>query len=216
MLLPSMTYIEIDKTYRQIIQDARPKIDAAARKFGGIVKKTRVFPCSRVIQVETKEKTTLHLAFRADKPSKWDSPKLCIYSSFYYKDGLNAISISGTEGEVDIYTAHFFKRYKERLVKDRTISSEDLIKRFMLINTDMLWYKNSSIFSLAYKKHEREEVTQLATRIEEGNCFAERLGPKLIIMKTYISDDMLGEEQYFAFEKLDELRHLYSHVTNKK
>lgn len=205
-----MSFQEIDSSYRREIQSSIPRIDEAARKFGSMVKKTRLYPIRHSFTIMTKDKTKLHLLFTASKRSKWDSPRLCIYSTFRYNGGIYAISIDGPEGTSQIYTQHFFERYRERIVKDYDINSEDLIKRFMIKNSDMMWYRNTQAFSTAYQNYERENITQLAARVEEGNCFVERIDKKILLLKTIISDDMLGDYQSEAFAVLEQMRKDYA------
>ncbi len=206
MLLPTMTYQEIDKAFRKEISASKIKIDEAAKRFGRMVKTTSRYPLTQVLSVQTKNKIQLNLVFVAKKRSFWDHPKLCIYSTFQYKDGLYAISVPGAGGDTFIQTRHFFDRYRERIVKDPKMSLDDLIYRYMVINKDMGWFPNAAVFSADYQRYEKDGTLQLAARVEEGNCFAERLGPSLFLIKTIISDDMLGESQSEAFAMLEKLR----------
>lgn len=205
-----MTYSEINETFRREIHSVGPKIQEAARKFGGMVKKSRNGSLRHVFDVSTKNKTILHLIFISNKKSDWNRPGLCIYSTFHHFDGLNAISVNGPEGVAFIHNSHFFKRYKERIVKDVELGENDLIRRFMLINQDLSWHKNTEDYSLAYKKYEKEEIPQLVARVEEGNCFIEKLGDDLYLMKTIISDEMLKNNQPAAFSELEEKRHYFA------
>ena len=216
MILPSMTYPEINETFRREIHSVGPKIQEAARKFGGMVKKSRSGSLRHVFDVSTKDKTILHLIFISKKKSDWDRPGLCIYSTFHHKDGLNAISINGTEGVAFIHNSHFFQRYKERIVEDEELGENDIIRRFMLNNQDLSWHKNTEDYSLAYKKYEKEEIPQLAARVEEGNCFIEKLGENLFLMKTIISDEMLKNNQRAAFSELDDKRLYFAEEAERK
>lgn len=206
MILPTMTYQEIEKTFRREIATAIPKIDEVAKRFGRMVKTTYRYPLTREFLVQTKDRTKLNLLFVADKRSSWDHPKLCIYSTFQYKDGLYAISVPGGEGDAHILTKHFFDRYRERIVKDSEMGAEDLIRRYMINNKDMGWFPNASIFSADYQKYEKEGTLQLAARVVEGNCFAEQIGRRLFLIRTILPDDMLGESQAEAFAVTEKLR----------
>ena len=210
-----MTYNEIDEAFRREISEALNKINEVAKKFGGIVKKTRLFPVCRVFSVLTKNKTNLHLIFVATKPSQWRQPALCVYSIFYYRNCYYAISIDKPDGVAFIYTSHFFERYRQRIVKDQDMAIEDLIKRFMMRNKDMIWVPNSSAFSKAYEKYEHEDVPQKAARVEEGNCFLEVLGQKLFLVKTILSDDNLCGAQEDAFGFIEEMRQIKAEKTKQ-
>ena len=206
MILPTMSYSEISRAYRREINTAWNKIDDAALKFGGVVKKTRLYPVSRIYTIQTRDKTKIKLLFTAYKRSQWDSPLLGMYSTFFYKGGLHSISVDGPKGTAHIHTPHFWDRYRERVVKDQEMSTEDLIKRYMLNNRDMESFINTRQFTDSYMKYENEEVTQMAARIQEGNCFMDKIETGLYLIKTIISDDMLGDKQLEAFSLLEEKR----------
>ena len=205
-----MTYQEIADHYRKVFDCATSRINEKAHTFGSLVKKTRQYPLRRVFKVQTKDKVVLNLAFIANKRDEWNHPKLSLYSTFY-KNGLYAISMDIRYKIVYLYTPHFFDRYEERIVKNDGISREDIIKRFMLTNQDMLWYKNATVFSKQYEKYERESVTQLAARVEEGNCFVDRLTPNTFILRTVLSDEDLEiGPQTFAFSQLEQMRKFFA------
>ena len=215
VILPTMTYKEIDRAYRENVLSVSKKIQDAAIRFGGMVKKSSRYPFILTITVTTKDKTKIHLIFTAQKRSQWDHPKLCIYSTYQYHGFTDAISIDRPDGVAHIHTAHFFKRYRERIVKDNNIDDEALIRRYMINNKDMMWHRNTASFSAAYKKHEREDVTQMAARVSEGNCFIERLDKSLFLIKTILSDEMLGISQSSAFNGLEEMRKEYAAMKKK-
>lgn len=211
-----MSYQEIADAFRREIQTVLPKISDAASKFGSIVKKSRRYPIKRIFTINTKDKTILHLIYFAKKGSDWDRPGLCIYSTFISHGQLHAISIDGPDGCICIHTGHFFDRYRERIINDLEISSEDLIKEFMIKNQDLMWYRNASCFSKEFKKHERVEMTQLAARVEEGNCFIDKIDNKLLIFRTILSDEMLGIDQSLAFSQLEQMRTSFASKARKK
>ena len=209
-----MTYKEIDRVYRRELNLASLKIREAAKKFGSMVKQTSRFPLIRTLTITGQDKTKINLIFTAQKRGQWNHPKLCIYSTFIYRGRLNAISIDGPEGVSHIYTSHFFQRYRERIIKDKVIDTEDLIREYMIKNKDMMWHRNTASFSAAYQRHERENVTQMATRVSEGNCFIERIDKSLFLIKTILPDEMLGISQSSAFNQLEEMRKDYGSMRN--
>ena len=206
MIVSTMSLLEIDDAYRREIQISEDRIDEAAKRFGSMVKKTTHYPFERVLITKTKNRMELKLIFLATKRGDWNHPRLCIYSSFHYKDGLYAISYGGNEHASNIFTPHFFDRYQERIVKNPSIGREDLIKRYMIQNRDLMWYKNSVAFSTAYQKYEHDNTPQYAARVEEGNCFIEKIRDNAYLMKTILSDDMLGEDQAEAFTAIEIMR----------
>lgn len=205
-----MTYNDIEITFRKEVQASYKKIDEVAKKFGGDAKKTRIYPCIRYYSVNTKNKIKLGIIFFADKRSCWDHPRVCFYKSFYFNNSLHFISVDDAEtGFARIYTLHYLNRYKKRVLNNPDITNEGLIRHYLTHNEDLMWYKNGPIFSPDYRKYEHDNVPQMAARIEDGNCFIERLGDKLYLFKTFISDDMLYETQSDSFEKIERMRQAY-------
>ena len=212
-----MSYHEIEKAFRREVQNTWSKIGIEAKKFGSIALKTRIYPCIRSFTVYSKDKTKLNLLFFADKRSYWDHPRICIYTTFFRNGGLYVISVDNPEhGEARIYTDHFFERYRERYYKDTGIETPELIKKYLITNQDLMWYRNSQIFSAAYQKYEHDDIPQAAARVVEGNCFVELLGNKLTLFKTFLSDDMLGDIQSDAFSQLEAMRLQFASAQQNK
>lgn len=217
MIVPTMSYQEIEKTFRREVQDAWNRIGEKAKKFGSMALKTRLYPFIRSFSVDSKDNTKLSIIFFADKRSYWDHPRVCIYTTFYRKDGLYVISTDNPEcGEARIYTAHFFERYRERFQDNEELTTTSLIKQYLITNQDLMWYRNREFFSAAYQKYEHDDIPQLAARVVDGNCFIERLGEKLMLFKTFLSDDMLGPVQSLAFAQLEEMRLQFAEARQKR
>ena len=175
-----------------------------------------MYPCIHSFTVYSKDKTKLNLIFFADKRSHWNHPRICIYTTFFRNGGLYVISVDNPEiGEARIYTDHFFERYRKRFYNDSDISTPELIKKYLITNQDLMWYRNSEVFSAAYEKYEHDDIPRAAARVAEGNCFVELLGNKLTLFKTFLSDDMLGDTQSHAFEQLEEMRLHYATTQQK-
>lgn len=217
MIVPTMSYQEVEMAFRREVKGAWSQIGNLAKKFGSMALKTRIYPCIRSFTALSKDKTKLTIIFFADKRSCWNHPRICVYTTFYRNDGLYVISTDNPEhGEVRLYTEHFFERYRERLIQDTNMSMMEIIKHYLIINQDLMWHVNTSVFSSAYEKYEHDNVPQMAACVVEGNCFIEQLGEKLTLFKTFLTDNMFGDEQSYAFKKLEMMRQRFAAKNQKK
>lgn len=64
------------------------------------------------------------------KRSDYHNPTIGVRCLYNRAEGLYAAVVSKEEGTTTIYPPHFFKRYRERIVKDFSASNEDIINRY--------------------------------------------------------------------------------------
>ena len=117
------------------------------------------------------------------------------YTYYQTRNGYNTVLLSsidrGKESFV-FYNSHFFDRYRERELKDETLSKPETIKEFFKENSISIHHplENSSnpngIFCV-FKNN--------------GVGLGEELSGNCIILKTYISTEMLKEGQVELHEK---------------
>ncbi len=211
MIVETMSYTEIATCFRKELVKYVPKIQAFADKFSSTVKKTRMYPVSRTYTFDTKDKLRIVMHFVAQKRSDWKEPKFCIFGTYTLKDGMYAVMLGGVnDSEVDIFIPHFFERYRERIVKDSSLSGTELLIHYFSNNPVMYWEHATSSHFLAYKKYESDDVTPLAARIGTGCCFAEMVEHGIFVFKTVISDEMLKEGQTRIFAEMEAKRHRQS------
>ena len=105
---------------------------------------------------------------------------------------------------ISIYPPHFFKRYRERIVKDESISNEDIIRQYFKNDWGFKGTVVNENFESVYHCFENDnknDNVSFVAATSQGYCFGEKQG-NVNIIKTIISEDMLFENQKFIFNEL--------------
>ena len=111
-----------------------------------------------------------------------------------------------------IFLPHFFKRYRERVLQDDTLTSKEVLKTFFSRNLSITAVEMSESFSKTYQKYEKDGVPQYAGKMKDGSCFMEHITPSICVVKTIITDDMLYESQEDVFGQLENLRQKFGRM----
>lgn len=131
MIVPSMTVQEIHKELFLDIRNLRDQVDDCRKDFKKAVLKANRYPLTKSYDCKTREKKNLFIVtLTAAKRSSWKSPILTIYSIYARPEGKYAVPLTLDMNIASIYPPHFFKRYRERIVKDESISNEELIRLY--------------------------------------------------------------------------------------
>lgn len=204
MIVPSMTVNEIHDEFFNDLRDLANKVDACKKEFERIVLKSNRYPVVKSYKCPTKRKNILILTFRARKRSERRKPILGFYGFYSRPEGRYAAALNIESNLISIYPPHFFKRYRERILKDDSISNEEVINVF---------FKNSWGFTAAVVNEKYESVyhcfesSDLSDKVSfvaatsDGYCFGEKQG-SVNIIKTIISEDMLFDNQKKIFADL--------------
>ena len=205
MIVPTMTIQEIHKELFEDVKNLRAKLEACKKDFGKKVLKVSRFPFTKSYDCKTKENKNIFIVtFTALKRSSWDKPIYDIKAIYTRPEGRYAASLSLDTNLTSIYQPHFFKRYRERIVKDEFISNEDIIRRYFkndwgftgaVVNEDF-----KSVYHSFETDDENDKVSFVAA-VSEGYCFGEKQG-NVNVFKTIISEDMLFENQKPLFGHL--------------
>jgi hypothetical protein len=214
MIVPSMTVQEIHKEVFRDIKSFQGVVDKYRGEFKKAVLKSSRYPLTKSYDCKTSERKNLFIAsFTAIKRSNWKSPILNIYGIYSRREGNYAVAPSIDMDIISIYPPHFFKRYRERIVKDESISNESIIRQYFkndwgfmgaVVNEDF-----ESIYHCFENDNKNEKISFVAAT-SQGYCFGEKQG-SINIIKTIVSEDMLFENQKFIFS---ELRNAFN-VANK-
>ncbi|MNJ92887.1 hypothetical protein D3C87_105610 [compost metagenome] len=199
MIVPSMTIQNIHKELYSDLENIRAKLDFYNKDFGRKVLKASRHPFSHIYEYRTKEKKNLFvITFTSLKRSAWKKPILSIYSR---PEG-NYVAAPLIElGETSIFLPHFFKRYRERIVKDDTISNIDIIKRYFKNEWGFMGAIVDEEFKAVYHSFEndnKEDKVSFVGAVAEGYFFGERQG-HINVFKTIISEEMLFDNQKKLF-----------------
>lgn len=205
MIVPSMTLQEIHKEIYEDIQNLKSILELFRIDFKKSVLKCIHFPLTKSYDYKTREKKNLFIIdFTANKRSDWKKPILSIIGIYSRREGKYAVVPTLEKNLITIHPPHFFKRYRERLVKDESISNEGIIRQYFqndwgfmaaAINEDY-----ESIFKCFESNEKNEKISFVAVN-SHGFCFGEKHG-NINIIKTIIAESMLFENQKSIFNEL--------------
>lgn len=205
MIVPSMTVQEIHKEVMEDLRSIADKIKDYKEEFEKIVQKSTHFPVTKVYHYDTlKKKNRFTITFMAPTISHWDKPILSMYTVYKRPEGKYAVAPAIELNLISIYPPHFFKRYRDRILKNKALSNEEVINHYF----DKDWGfmgtvvndKFESVFHSFEQMHKDEKISFVAAT-SQGFCFGERQGCVNII-KTIISEDMLYDDQIDTFTSL--------------
>lgn len=184
MIVPAMSVAEIQnelyKDYKNCISIVEKNKNLYRR---GIIKASK-FPIY-FKPIEYTSPSRNNFLIYVDAKSKKDAliPFVTVVGYYQRPEGIYAamiIPFHSGKFNVLIYPPHFFKRYKERYVKE-DLSSLELIKIF---------FKNNPTYILQTVENDNFRGT-----CNQGFVFGSFLNPTISIVKTYISNDMLKGDQ---------------------
>lgn len=205
MIVPSMTVNEIHKEVFDDIMTLLNKIDELKNDFKRIVLKGSRYPMTKSYDCKTREKKNLFVVqFTALKRSAWKNPIISTYGIYLRPEGKYAVALSLDMNITTIYPPHFFKRYRERILKDESLSTEDIIRHYFKNDWGFVGAvvneKYESVYH-CFENDNKDEKVSFVGATCQGYCFGEKQGNDNII-KTIISDDMLFEDQKSTFYEL--------------
>lgn len=200
-----MTFHEIHKEVLEDIKNIQNKIEKYQNEFKRIVLKSNHYPLKKSYVCTTPEKKNVFIVeFTALKRSSWKKPLLNLYGIYSRPEGKYAVSSSLEVKSSIIYPPHFFKRYRERIIKDESLSNEEIIKLYFkddwgfmaaIVNEDF-----ESIYH-CFEKDDKNDKISIVAATSQGYCFGEKQG-NVSILKTIITEEMLFENQKHTFSSL--------------
>lgn len=207
MIVPSMTEQEIRKEIIEDLTDLRCQ-ERFSKDFRSKVLKSYKFPVIKSYDCKSnKRKNHIVMTFTADKRGHHDNPCVSMYCIYERKEGKYAAIYDPAKRKITIYAPHFFKRYKERILKDDSLQMIDVIKEYFkncwgLIRIEI--DKNLEEAYQCFEGHYSDEVINFASVTGGGYCFGEDHG-EVSILKTIISEEMLSEKQKTFFHALKDI-----------
>jgi len=208
MIVPSMTLNEIHKELYSDFDTLESTIDNFHRDFKRKVLKSSRYPVYHSYDCRTRFKKNLFVVnLYASKRGDWAKPLIAICAIYNRPEGNYLATLAIDKNMTTIYPPHFFKRYRERIVKDLKSSNEDIIKLYLLRNR---WgfvaapsdEKYQGLYNIFEPEMNGTDISFVCVN-SEGFCFAEKLG-NVSVIKTIISEDMLIDDQKVVFAKLKE------------
>ncbi|WP_298939158.1 hypothetical protein [uncultured Dysgonomonas sp.] len=207
MIVPSMSVQEIHKEVFEDIKNLETKLDECRNDFKKTVLKSSRYPLTKSYDCKTREKRNLFIVdFTAMKRSDWKKPILSIYGIYSRPEGKYAVVPTVEMNIISIHPPHFFKRYRERIVKDASISNEDIIRQYFKKDWGFMGVVVNEEFESVYhcfESNQENDKISFVAATSQGYCFGEKQG-NINIIKTIISEDMLFENQKKVFNALKE------------
>lgn len=121
---------------------------------------------------------------------KWGMGGIVV-SLFYYEKYPYIAWVTNDFTSIVFFKKHLFERYNQRFVQDEMTFSKDLIFDYFRGNM------------LLCADHQHEDGSNgIVGVVRDGVLFGERLNDSAIVYKTYITADMLREEQMGKYKKL--------------
>ena len=198
-----MTYEEVRKHFEEDRQNYPNKIPYFSKKFSSLILHSTSFPVRKEYFYTTpKTRNTYLFLFEAKKRGEWKTPKYRSVLLFNQKDGkyaITSVQILNQENFL-MFSPHFWGRYRERVLKDQLIPTDDVIRLYFLRNSHFDYIDNSKDFSLAFEKYMADRETQYVFRVADGMCFGSAVYHRTVLVKTIVSRDMLYESQLEALD----------------
>ena len=195
VIVDSMTNDEIVELLRDDFVFLQHKINENLKKYKQMVKnsvkKERVY--YKPLNYKSAKGFHYMLQFfkRADDEPDKDKLGMIYYVWFIKNRGTYAVTLSRlslyghAEWHYTIYTPHFFDRYRERFLKDMSISKPDVIYRFIRGNLKMSSSGNPS----------EKYPNGIWVACCDGLCLCNHLNSINQEAKTFITYDMAGVDQ---------------------
>ncbi|MEI6556685.1 MAG: hypothetical protein WCL70_13930 [Paludibacter sp.] len=205
MIVPSMTFQEIHNEVFEDIKNIEKITNGFEKDFRKLVLRKSRYPLTKTYEYVTKENKNLFIiGYTALKRSDWDNPIIHFYGIYSRPEGKYVVAPTIDMNIITIYPPHFFKRYRERIVKDDTISNDDIIRLYFKNDWGLTGAKVNQDHENVYNSFEdddKNERISIVAATSQGYCFGVKQG-NINIIKTIISEEMLFENQKIIFHEL--------------
>lgn len=202
MIVPAMNAMEL---YKEITEDGHTIMRMMTTKLHmqtHIMKRTNNFRWVETLHIKSARKNDWSVTVNIDKGRR----DINFYVKAEEKQGITAYSFLVMEDIPCLikYNAHFFKRYRERMMLTET-KPDQILKRF---------FKNNIHITPAYSE-ETDDGTIMATiSLPEGMGLGRFSGEAPITeMRTFIAHDTLNKNQRDLIQQLREDEHFREHLS---
>jgi hypothetical protein len=184
MIVPAMSVTEIKIELLKDLENCMKRVQKDENKFRrGIIKASKFPFYFNIIEYTSPSRNQFLIYVDAKSKKDAKNPFITIVGYYLKPEGIYAamlVPIIGGKFNILIYPPHFFKRYMERYLK------ED----FCSLNVIKAYFKSNPTYLL-----EIEADDNFRGSCKHGFVFGKYLSPTVIIVKTFISCDMLKGEQ---------------------
>lgn len=179
-----MTDIEIYQEVRSEYTNVNSYACNISAKYRRTIIKSTKFPLYfKPIEYTTPKGNKCLILFEARCKKDANNILYTMVCVFNKNGGLNAMMYTKPpQRNITIYSPHLFSRYRTRFLKDDSLSSIDVIKRFFQINPTAMGGQTKG--------------DEIACTCNEGVLFGKHIDDgKIIVFKTFVAFDMLFQNQ---------------------
>ncbi len=194
------------------------KLERCKSDFKRVVLHASRYPVSKTYEYRTPNKNEIVIKYTARKRGEWNRPFENIYGLYRRDEGTYGVSFPNDNGpEFSIPSPHFFRRYRERILKNENMMPRNTINYFFHNEEAYMALTFNDAFREIYEAFEgRMKGDEVDFAGVTKNCYVfgkhEIIG-KLIILKTLVSEDMLFPRQRPMFAMLRKI--FEEHVTGR-
>ena len=198
MILPTMT---LDEIYDAIFADwhfCQQKLALSVKQFGRGALKANRFPyCKKFIHRNYKSNIEYTMFLVCHKRGQWNNPLCTIYTTYVHDDGTTAVSVSmGKDLCIQLYTSHFWSRFRERYLEKSTLSTQDTID-FFFRNAGTYLPTQNGVIREDEKYFAGDNIEYYVNVTSLGVCYCEREkdNAKYEVFNTFLPFGMLRQQQ---------------------
>lgn len=205
MIVPSMSLREIHNELKSDYINVVTKKDLFFKEFRRLVLKASNFPFTRTYECTTPIRKNLFIImFSALSRSDENKPEFSVYVIYNTAKGKYLASLIIQHDIITIYAPHFFRRFRERILKDNSITNDEIIRNYIKkdrgFTGGFLTKQVEDCFKSFEEQHQDEPVNFTASTLD-GFCFGFKEGNDIMI-KTIISTEMVKDDQRELFNIL--------------
>ena len=121
MIVESMNEKEIRDALYKDLDSISGEIFKKKERFRKSCLKRTIFPYEVITQITSKNNTKFYISFSAPKRGNHNSPVIGIYAIYQRNEGYYEATITPYKGRkyISIFPPHFFRRYRERIMKEK-------------------------------------------------------------------------------------------------
>lgn len=201
--------MNLQEISQEVLEDVRTfgnKLDACGRDFKRVVLRSSRYPVTKTYECKSlKRKNLFMFVFKALKRSHLNSPFVTAYTVYSRPEGRYAVYPDIKTSIIKLYPPHFFMRYRERILKDESLSSEAVIHEYFKNNWGCLGTLVNKDFETLFRVFEKDiessnKISFVGITVQ-GYFFGEKQG-NVDIIKTIVPEDMLFKSQLITFARL--------------
>lgn len=205
MIVPSMSLREIHNELKSDYSNVVTKKDLFYKEFRRMVLKASNFPFTKTREYTTPIKKNLFIiTFSAPSRGYEKKPEYSAYVVYNTAEGKYLASLIIQQDIVTIYAPHFFRRYRERILKNDSITNDEIIRNYIKKDrgfTGVFVTKQVEACFKSFEEQHQEEPVNFAGATSDGYCFGFKEGNNIIV-KTIISPEMVKDDQRELFSTM--------------